>query len=68
MEDRMARAVERAGRLLPVDTVIADGQAGQVFAATRSIENQKHMELMGMPGPQPSAESVNQILAQFLGD
>jgi hypothetical protein len=68
MEDRMARAVERAGRLLPVDTVIADGQAGQVFAATRSIENQKRMELMGMPGPQPSAESVNQILAQFLGD
>jgi hypothetical protein len=68
MEDRMARAVERAGRLLPVDTVIADGQAGQVFAA-ESIENQtERVEPMDMSGPQPSAESVNQILAQFLGD
>jgi len=69
MEDRMARAVERAGRLLPVDTVIANGQSGQVFAAARSIENQKKlMELMGMSGPRPSAESVNQILAQSFGD
>ncbi len=69
MEDRMARAVDRAGRLLPVDTVIADGQAGQVFAAAWSIENQKKlMELMGMSGPHPSAESVNQILAQSFGD
>jgi hypothetical protein len=65
----MARAVERAGRLLPADTVIADGQAGQVFAATRSIENQtERVEPMDMSGPQPSAESVNQILAQFFGD
>jgi len=69
MEDRMARAVERAGRLLPVDTVIADGQAGQVFAATRSIENQtERVEPMGISGPHPSAESINQILAQFFGD
>jgi hypothetical protein len=68
MEERMARAVERAGRLLPVETVIADNQAGQVFAA-RSIENQnKHMDLTDMPGPHPSAESVNQILAQSFGD
>ena len=67
MEDRMARSVERAGRLLPVETVIADGQAGQVFAA-RSIENKKRMELMGISDPQPSAESVNQILAQSFGD
>ncbi len=68
MEDRMARAVERAGRLLPVDTVIADGQAVQVFAA-RSIENQKKlMELTGMPGPHPSAESISQIFAHSFGD
>ena len=67
MEDRMDRAVERAGRLLPVDTVIADGQMGQVFAAAGIIENQKkRMEPMGMSGPHPSA--VNQILAQFFGD
>jgi hypothetical protein len=68
MEDRMARAVERAGRLLPADTVIADGQTGQVFAAG-SIENQaERVEPMGIPGPHPSAESINQILAQSFGD
>lgn len=69
MEDRMARAVERAGRLLPVDTVIADGQAERVFAAIRSIDNQnQRVEPIGMSGPQPSAESINQILAQAFGD
>ena len=69
MEDRMARAVERAGRLLPADTFIADGQTEKVFAAARSIENQtERLEPMGMSGPHPSAESVNQILAQFFGD
>ena len=69
MEDRMARAVERAGRLLPVDTFVADGQAERVFAATRSMENQKkRVELMAMQGPHPSADSINQILAQSFGD
>jgi len=68
MEDRMARAVERAGRLLPVHAVIADDQTVRVFAAG-SIENQKErVELMDLQGPQPSAESINQILAQALGD
>jgi hypothetical protein len=69
MEDRMARAVERAGRLLPVDTFIADGQTLRVFAATGSIENQtERVEPMGISGPNPSAESINQILAQCFGD
>lgn len=69
MEDRMARAVERAGRLLPADTFIADGQTLRVFAATGSIENQtERVEPMGITGPHPSAESINQILAQFFGD
>jgi hypothetical protein len=69
MQDRMARAVERAGRLLPVDTVTMDGQTEQVFAAGGSVESQKEcMEPMGMPGPKPSAESTNQILAQSFGD
>ena len=68
MEDRMARAVERAGRLLPADTFIADGQTLRVFAAG-SIENQtERVELTDMSGPQPSAESINQILAQSFGD
>jgi hypothetical protein len=68
MEDRMARAVERAGRLLPAGTFVADGQTLRVFAAG-SIENQKErVEPMGISGPHPSAESISQILAQFLGD
>ncbi|MDH4239835.1 MAG: hypothetical protein OEW48_09750 [Phycisphaerae bacterium] len=68
MEGRMARAVERAGRLLPADTFIADGQTLRVFAAG-SIENQtERVEPMGISGPHPSAESINQILAQSFGD
>jgi len=68
MEDRMGRAVERAGRLLPAGTFIADGQVRQVFAA-ESIENQiERLELMGISGPHSSAESINQILAQAFGD
>ena len=68
MKDRMARAVDRAGKLLPVDTSIAGDQTLRVFAAG-SIENQtERVEPMGISGPNPSAESINQILAQFLGD
>ena len=68
MEDRMARAVERAGRLLPADTFIADGQTLPVLVAD-SIENQaERVELMGISGPHPSVESINQILAQSFGD
>ena len=69
MQDRMARAVERAGRLLPVDTATADSLSQRVFAADGSIENgKKRMEPTGMLGPHPSAESVGQILAQSFGD
>jgi hypothetical protein len=69
MQDRMARAVERAGRLLPVDTFAAEGQAERVFVAAWSIENQKErVEPMGISGPHLSAESINQILAQSFGD
>jgi len=68
MEDRMARAVERAGRLLPADAFIADSQTLRVIAAG-SIENQTEcVEPMGVSGPHPSAESINQILAQSFGD
>ena len=68
MQDRMARAVERAGRLLPIDTFIADNHTLRVFA-TKSIRNQPdRVEPMGVSGPQPSAESIKQILAQSIGD
>jgi hypothetical protein len=69
MEERMARAVERAGRLLPADTATADGLSERVFAADGFIQNGKNrMEPMGMRGPHSSVESVNQILAQSFGD
>lgn len=68
MQDRMSRAVERAGRLLPSDTFIADEQTLQVFAAG-SIGNQtERVEPMGILGPHPSAENINEILAQSFGD
>jgi hypothetical protein len=68
MEDRMARAVERAGRLLPEDTFIADDQTARMFAA-HSTENQtQNAEPMDILGPNPSAESISQILAKSIGD
>jgi hypothetical protein len=68
MQDRMARAVERAGRLLPADAFIAEGGTMRVFA-TDSMESQtERVEPMGISGPNPSAESISQILAQSFGD
>ena len=68
MQDRMARAVERASRLLPVDAIAAVSQTGHVFAAG-SIENQtEYIESRGISSQQPSADSINQILAQSFGD
>ena len=69
MQDRMARAVERAGRLLPADAFTADGRTMRVFAAAEYRENQtERVEPMGISGPKPSAESISQILAQSFGD
>jgi hypothetical protein len=69
MEARMARAVERASRLLPVGTVTADVRAGHVFAADGCIEGGKRrVEPMDMLCPHSSADSVNHILAQLFGD
>jgi len=69
MQDRMARAIERAGKLLPVDAINMDSCAGQNVAADESIEHQnKHTEPTILPSPQPSVESGNKILAQTFGD
>lgn len=67
MEDRMARAVERAGRLLPADTFVADGQTLPVLAAESIGNQEERVELAGMAGPHPPAEGISQILAQSLG-
>lgn len=69
MEDRMARAVERARRLLPADTIVADGRIVQLVASADAVGNREESaEPMESPGPDPSVQSVNRILAQVLGD
>lgn len=69
MEDRMARAVERAGRLLPGDIVAGDSPAAKAYLASGAIENPKEFtEPMGKSGSNPSTASVKPILAQSLGD
>jgi hypothetical protein len=69
MEGRAAHAVDRATQLLSRETLLADAQGGRVFAAGESMGNQKESkEPTGMPGPHPSIERVNRVLAQSLGD
>ncbi|MEJ2701338.1 MAG: hypothetical protein P8Z79_02745 [Sedimentisphaerales bacterium] len=69
MQDRMARAVERAGKLLPSEVGTASTAAEQTYAADGIVENQKEaIESMAGQGSDPSAESSNRILAQVFGD
>ncbi|MHC4630456.1 MAG: hypothetical protein ACYS9C_04185 [Planctomycetota bacterium] len=71
MEDRMARAVERAGRLLPYDAVAASNMTGQALAANGGddvFENQnKHLILADILYPPESVESISGIIAQSFG-
>jgi len=69
MEDRMARAIDRAGKLLPAERVTADGQTRQVFASGGAVENQKELiSPTSMADPKSSTENGNRILAQIFGD
>jgi hypothetical protein len=65
MQDRMARAVERAGRLLPADIGTMDDRTDQVFVGGFVEDQEERIEPMVSQGSQPSSESINQILAQF---
>ncbi len=70
MEDRMARAVERAGKLLPYDAVAANSVMGQSFTRTGDdvFENQnKHSILTDILDPHESVESISGIIAQSFG-
>ncbi len=70
MEDRMARAVERAGKLLPYEAVVASSVMGQSFTRTGDevFENQnKHLILADILGPHESVESISGIIAQSFG-
>jgi len=71
MNDRMVRAVERASRLLPVDTDIMDAQFAPTLAATRSVPvecREEPEDALGIPGPSPSSHVSCPILAQSFGD
>jgi len=68
MQDRMARAVERAGRLLPADTFIPNDQTLRASPAGSIGSQTECVEPMGIQGPHPLVENINQILAQSLGD
>lgn len=63
MEERMARAVDRASRLLPRDATPVGCEVGQILAA--GADEKKRMDA---PEVHPSAEHLNRILAQSLGD
>ena len=70
MEDRMARAVERAGSLLPYDAVAASSMTGQAFTATGDevIKGQsKNLILADILYPHESVESISGIIAQSFG-
>jgi anti-sigma factor RsiW len=70
MEDRMADAVESAGRLLPSDAVAASSVMGQNFTRTGDdvFENQnKHSILAEILRPHESVESISGIMAQSFG-
>jgi hypothetical protein len=69
MEDRMHRALDRAARLLPGGTIIADDTREGAFPAAASIENrEERISPVGRPDANPSVQNVNQILARAFGD
>jgi hypothetical protein len=67
MEERMARAVERASRLLPYDAVAGSSAMGQASVATGDgvVKYQsKQFIPTGIFGPHESVESAGGIIAQ----
>jgi hypothetical protein len=70
MEDRMADAVENAGRLLPSNAVAASGVMGQYVPPTGDdiFENQNKRSILDeILRPHESVESVSGIMAQSFG-
>lgn len=70
MEARMARAVDRAGKLLAQDTAIAEHAAGGMFAAASDGRVAEHRGSVGsavLPRLYEPIESINGIMAHSLG-
>ena len=68
MEDRMARAVDRAGRLLPNAAPAGDVATARMAAAVGDelVEGRKR-HVVGIPPLDESFESVSGVMAQVLG-
>ena len=69
MEDRMNRALDCAGRLLPREAIAAGSATESMFAAGGgAVESQGgHVGRSHKPDQHQPAESVNGILAEFVG-
>ncbi|UCE46985.1 MAG: hypothetical protein JSW47_15410, partial [Phycisphaerales bacterium] len=72
MEDRMARAVERAGKMLPYDAVAASSVTGQAFTANDDGEEvfedqDKYPILADILYPHESVVSISGIKTQSFG-
>ncbi len=71
MEERMARAVEHAAKLMPYNAVTSISTTGQALAFTGDDEvfedKNKHSILSDILGPHESVESISGIIAQSFG-
>ena len=70
MEERMGRAVEHAGKLLPYNAAASISTTGQALAFTNDevFENKnKDSILTEILGPHESVESISGIMAQSFG-
>ena len=67
MADRMARAVERASRLVPRDRAIVAPETGPVFADRKSVESQEK-PMTSVDRAHPPVAVVNRVLARSSGD
>ena len=70
MEERMGRAVEHAGKLLPYNAEASISTTGQALAFTDDEvleDKNKHSILAEILGPHESVESISGIIAQSFG-
>ena len=71
MEERMARAFEKAGKLLPYEAVAEINMTGQAISVDSDVEevfeDQNYSILAEILSPHESVESISGIIAQSFG-
>jgi cytochrome c-type biogenesis protein CcmH/NrfG len=71
MEERVARAYDRASKLLPSDTITACGATGQMFASGAGGDMERvrrHVSPVAKPGLRRPVENGNRVIAQSFGE